>query len=64
MKNVEFFWTRKDKRVSWEIIGDDNNRRLHFVLSGEEKRESDPTASVTIPTSIASWKEIMQQIVR
>lgn len=64
VKNVEFYWTRKDKKVFWEIIGDDVSRRLHFALSGEESRESDPTASVSIPTSIASWKEILQQMVR
>lgn len=64
VKNVEFYWTRKDKKVFWEIIGDDVSRRLHLALSGEESRESDPTVSVGIPTSIASWKEILQQMVR
>jgi len=64
VKNVEFYWTRKDKKVFWEIIGDDVSRRLHLALSGEESRESDTTVSVAIPTSIASWKEILQQMVR
>ncbi len=64
IKNMEFIWTRNNKEVSWEMAGDDLSKRLHVVLHGTETRQSDPTTSVSIPTSMASWKEILQQIVR
>lgn len=61
---MEFIWTRNNKEVSWEMTGNDLSKRLHVVLHGTETRQSDPTTSVSIPTSMASWKEILQQIVR
>lgn len=64
IKSMEFVWSRNDKKVSWELTGDDLSKRMHVVLNGTESRQSDTTVSVSIPTSIASWKEILQQMVR
>lgn len=64
MKSMEFVWSRNNKEVSWELTGDDISKRMHIVLNATESRQSDTTAAVSIPTSIASWKEILQQMVR